>query len=479
MSFFTGVRRHWEVFWAAWGEERAKPKQKTRNKKELEFLPAALEVLETPPSPIGLGMLWLIIVIFVVALTWSWFGQIDIVATASGKIVPTERTKLIQPLETAVVRAIHVTDGQAVQAGDVLIELDPTETGADVDRLRRDEMTAGVEVARLTAMIDRADELGSLPSFATGLGEADFAYEGEVDPAILRVQRSLMASLEAEQIQRLAATDQEIQRLDASAERAVATIERLEATVPLIRQREKAQATLVQKELLARSEYLRTAQELAEATGQLAEQRHGLRETAAALEGAKRERQQAIEEYRRTRLGELAEAEARLNTATQETIKAETRATSRLLRAPEDGVVQQLKIFTVGGVVTPAQELMVIVPADSQLEVEAMIENKDIGFIDEGQVAEVKIETFAFTRYGVIDAEVKTVSRDAIPDEDRGLVYAARIALSTDVMNIRGREIRLSPGMAVSAEIKTGKRRVLEYILDPVLRATSEAMRER
>jgi hemolysin D len=163
----------------------------------------------------------------------------------------------------------------------------------------------------------------------------------------------------------------------------------------------------------------------------------------------------------------------------QEHLKADTRGKLMKLTSPVDGTIQQLGVHTVGGVVTPAQPMMVIVPRDNALEVEAFVENKDVGFVKAGQDAEVKIETFQYTKYGTIHAKVISVSHDAINDEKRGLIYLARVKMDRSTINVDGSEVNLSPGMAVSAEVKTGKRRVIEYFLSPLLQYGHESLRER
>ncbi len=170
------------------------------------------------------------------------------------------------------------------------------------------------------------------------------------------------------------------------------------------------------------------------------------------------------------RLGDI------LNTRTE---VAGTRSALPPLASPVDGTVQQLSVHTEGGVVTEAQPLMVIVPSDNPLEVEAFFENKDIGFVKAGQEAEVKIETFQYTKYGTIDAEVSSVSHDAINDEKRGLIYSSRVRMARTRLMVDGTEVGLSPGMAVTVEVKTGQRRVIEYFLAPLLQHTSESLRER
>jgi len=149
------------------------------------------------------------------------------------------------------------------------------------------------------------------------------------------------------------------------------------------------------------------------------------------------------------------------------------------LVAPVDGLVQQVAVHTVGGVVTPAQALMVVVPKDDALEVEAFVENKDIGFVRDGQEAEIKIETFSYTKYGTIHAKVTQVSNDAVNDEKRGLIYSSRVKPERSAVQVGERVVNLSPGMAVTVEIKTDKRRVIEYFLTPLLQYTSESLRER
>ncbi len=181
-------------------------------------------------------------------------------------------------------------------------------------------------------------------------------------------------------------------------------------------------------------------------------------------------------------------------------IKAEQRTRLQFLTAPVDGVVQQLAVHTIGGVVTPAQSLAVIVPAESHLEIEAMVSNRDVGFVSAGQSAEIKIDTFAFTRYGLLHGKVLTVSSDAITrdraqdknnDQTRGaeatsneprgqeLVYAARVSLDRTQMQIEDKLVNLSLGMAVTVEIKTGTRRIISYLLSPLRKYQHDVLRER
>jgi hemolysin D len=280
----------------------------------------------------------------------------------------------------------------------------------------------------------------------------------------------------------------------------VATIHKLEATIPVIQQRVDIRKTLMDKELGSKLTYFEIFQLLVEQQEDLGVRKSHLREAEAAAAAIRETRGQAEAEYRRTLSDELAKAEQKASGLAQDLIKAEQKTKLQLLTSPVDGVVQQLAIHTVGGVVTPAQALLAVVPSDSRLEIEAMISNRDIGFVHAGQEAEIKIDTFSFTRYGLLRGTVLTVSQDAVirdrrqdraddralgtqndTSEPKGqeLNYSARISLDRTRMQIDDRVVDLSPGMAATVEIKTGSRTILSYLLSPLLRYRQEALHER
>ena len=209
---------------------------------------------------------------------------------------------------------------------------------------------------------------------------------------------------------------------------------------------------------------------------------------------------QAKSGFERQVLSDLSDAQKKVEQLSQDFVKAERKTSEQILRAPIDGTVQQLAIHTVGGVVTPAQALMAIVPADSHLEIEAMVLNRDIGFIEPGQTSEIKIDTFNFTRYGLLFGQVLDLSHDAVSREKpankpgakttgaftdssepqgQELLYVARVSLNRNWMQIENKRVNLEPGMAVTVEIKTGTRRIIEYVLSPLLRYKQESLRER
>jgi len=460
-----------------------------RRANELAFLPAALEIAETPPSPVGRAIGATIILLFCVAVTWAWAGTIDIVAATTGKIVPSGRTKVIQPFETGVVRSIRVQDGQAVKAGDVLIELDPTVNAAERDHLHNDLLAEQLNIARLHAALAGADD----PTAA-------FHPPAGAGAALISAQRQLLLNQVTEHRARIASLARQQAQKEAEQGTIVATIHKLEATIPVIQQRVDIRKTLMDKELGSKLTYFEIFQLLVEQQEDLGVRKSHLREAEAAAAAIRETRGQAEAEYRRTLSDELAKAEQKASGLAQDLIKAEQKTKLQLLTSPVDGVVQQLAIHTVGGVVTPAQALLAVVPSDSRLEIEAMISNRDIGFVHAGQEAEIKIDTFSFTRYGLLRGTVLTVSQDAVirdrrqdraddralgtqndTSEPKGqeLNYSARISLDRTRMQIDNRVVDLSPGMAATVEIKTGSRTILSYLLSPLLRYRQEALHER
>ena len=463
--------------------------QQKRRAEELAFLPAALEIVETPPSPIGRAIGAAIIVLFCAALVWAWWGTIDIVASATGKILPGGRVKVIQPFETGVVRAIRVQDGQAVNAGDVLIELDPTVNEAERDHLRNDLLAERLNIARLRAALAGGDD----PS-------ADFTPPADADPELIATQRQLLQNQVTEHRAKIAALLRQQAQKEAEQATTAATIHKLETIIPVIQSRVDIRKTLVEKELGSKLAYFEVMQLLVEQQEEFNVLKSHLKETEAAIAAIRETHGQAVAEYRHSLSDDLAKSEQKASGLAQDLIKAEQRTRLQLLTAPVDGVVQQLAIHTVGGVVTPAQSLLVVVPSDSRLEIEAMVSNSDIGFIHPGQDAEIKVDTFNFTRYGLLHGQVLTVSQDAVirdrqqdrsndrrlgtqndSSEPKGqeLNYSARISLDRTKMQIDDRMVNLSPGMTVTVEIKTGSRKILNYLLSPLLRYRQETLRER
>jgi len=317
------------------------------------------------------------------------------------------------------------------------------------------------------------------------------------DPTHLAVQRQLLRDQLDEYRTRLETAKLAIEQRQQALAGTNANIDRLKEIIPLSEERATSYQQLWQKTYVAKLQYLDAEKDRIERVQELVMQEHKRVQDSAALGEAQKQLQSISAEFKRTRQTELVGAETKVASLMQEVTKAHSRTQFQRLTAPIDGVVQQLAVYTLGGVVTPAQQLLVIVPKAEPLEVEAWVENKDIGFVHVGQEAEIKVAAFPFTRYGTIPAQVRTLSHDAVAPEkdsttpprtlspDTGqpgngpLVYAARVSLERTAIQVEGTPVALSAGMAVTVEIKTGTRRLLEYFLSPVLQAGQESVRER
>lgn len=464
------LARYRAIFKAAWDhrEELAGPK---RMMDERAFLPAALALQETPPHPAPRRAIIAICALFTAALLWACFGQIDIVAVAQGRVIVSQRSKTIQPLETSVVKAIHVKDGAKVKAGDLLIELDSTLTAADSARVGEERSSATSEALRSQALLGALSH-GGLPSLNAQ------ALQG-LTPADRASAQTQLQSEWADISAKLAKYAAETARRKAEIATAEQLVAKLQTTLPLAQQREKDFKSLTDQGFVASHagqdrtrERIELERDLATAQAKLQEAKAALIETEQGLNAYRAETQRTLKDR---------EAQAGLKTRqlAEEGTKADKRNQLTRLTAPVDGTVQQLAIHTAGGVVTPAQVLLVLVPDDAEVTAEVVLENKDVGFVRNGQEATIKLETFPYTRYGTVQAQVHSITADAVQDEKRGAIFPATLVLNQSAINVDGKRIKLAPGMNLTAEIKTGKRRVIDYLLSPVQQHLDESLKER
>lgn len=461
------LRRYGAVWKAAWAIRR-QLEGPPRLAHELAFLPANLELAETPVHPAPKWAMRIIVTLALLAVLIAALGQLDIVAVAKGKLIPDERVKIIQPAVTGVVRRILVHDGQRVSAGQLLIELDPTQSAADSSKAKAAKLDAALAIARAQALL-KAQAGGGDPLLA----QVDGASSQEMDEAqhfadgVYRAYEDKVASSRAELSKReaeLATTHEQIASL--------------EATAPLAREQANQYRLLAKDKYVAQTDYLDKEQAALQKEHDLAAQESHAHELTAGIAEQRADIAATMSEFRRAQLDDLDKATQQLQQSSNDETKAVTRQRLMSLSSPVSGTVQQLAVHTLGGVVTTAQSLMEIVPDDS-VEVEANIENKDIGFVKVGQTAVVKIEAFPYTRYGYLTGKVVEVPNDAVQDKKLGLTFVARIRLSTNRILANDQWINLTPGMEVTAEIKTGKRSVAHYFLDPVIQTGEESLRER
>lgn len=461
------LQRYAAIFKAAWErrDELAGPKLLAD---EQAFLPGALALQETPPHPAPRRFMLAICTLFSIALIWSIHGQLDIVAIARGRIVVSDRTKIVQPLETASVKAIHVKDGDRVQVGQLLIELDGTLQGADANRIAQERVAAQSERLRTEALLRALTQGGSPKLDRQQLPEQE---RQAVSTQLLAEWTDIQAKLA-----RLAA---ERQRREAERLTAEQVVSKLSSTLPLALAREKDYEGLAQQGFIAEHATQDRQRERIELERDLGTARARLAEALAAVMEAGQQANSYRAELLRSLQDRQADASLKVAQLGEEITKAGQRRELTKLRAPVAGTVQQLVVHTPGGVVTPAQALLVIVPDNAEMTAEVMLENKDIGFVKVGQLAAVKLETFPFTRYGTVNAILTRISADALHDEKRGALFMATLRLEKSSLQVGAQRIRLSPGMNLSAEVKTGRRRVIDFLISPLHEQMDESLGER
>jgi hemolysin D len=449
------LSRYRETFVQAWRERKSAAAFLTVD--EAEFSPPALALTQRPVSPTARTTAALLMGLVAVLIAWAGLGQIDIVAYAVGQVIPSARTKTIESVQTAVVRTIYAGEGQSVRAGQVLVALDAKPLEADYRKAVAQERAAELEMARSRALI-----AGTLSHRPPRL------------PAVSRVSLRQLQEAQRHLTSQYLAFATKLTELQGD-------VDQYARALPVIRQREEIYAGLLTTHDVSRDAWLTKEQERIDLEGQLAD--------------AQNARAVFIAQTRRTAYESYTQAAEAAKAAEQEALRAASQVAWLTLRSPVDGTVQQLTVHTVGGVVAAAEPLMVIVPEDEQLEVQAYLQNKDVGFIKLGQPAQVKVIAFDYTRYGTIRGRVVSISRDAVESsaepassaggQEKGSAfpqnprYLVRIALARSAMNVDGDTKPLLPGMAVTVEIKTGKRRVIDYFLSPLLRQGSESLHER
>ena len=438
------------------------------DEKETEFLPAILEVTETPPSPTGRLVMWTILGLLVVGIIWACVGKINEVAVATGKIIPAGQVKTVQVKNKGIIKEIKVKEGDSVKEGDVLVVLDPTSAGADYDNLKKRAAYFNLDIERLDAELEGKP---FSPKDDPDLDTRDLAAERALYQSRTSQYHSELQDAEMGVSQKSSALRAEQVNYDKYAEVLTIAREKESRLEDLVSQNAIAEFQLLEQQA-QRIQYEKTAQAqsdtIAKAQAEMAEAQQKLANVDAA--------------YKKDIMTALVDARKNYYALEEEIKKADENNRLSTITAPCDGRVYNLAVHTVGGIVTDAQPLMMIVPDDVSLEFEVWADNKDIGFIKEGQEAEVKVETFNFQKFGVVKADVTEISPDANSDSKdptKDKKYRLVLKPTEDNITIFGQKASLTPGMSVNAEIKIREKRIIDFFMDPFRRYTSEALRER
>ena len=496
--------------------------------RDREFLPAALEILETPPPPLPIALIAAICAFAAVCLAWSYFGRLDVHAVAPGKIETIGYAKVIEPLDPGKVAAIHAEAGETVRAGDLLIELDPAEANADalaaegalnaslaeISRRRyairavgaAEAQARNAEVqpdARDPNEVSEEIRFGSIEDIA-GQAQLKVGWD-EALPEMFRLREEAVLRADLTQLaDALRALDRQMAEKLATRKRLDMGIAFENKLIETLNQRVSTRQEAIDLKVGTKINLYDAKEELEKSEAALASDQGQLIETDAALKQVESEKAKTVSQFIADNENKLADASRKSDEARQALAKAAARLEHTRLRAPIDGVVQQMAVTTVGQVVTTGQQLVVITPSGGKLQVEALVANLDIGFVKVGQPAAIKVDAFPFTRFGVLHGKVVKIAPAAIAEQDakrtlanatatanaapapptapgqpESFVFPVTVALDEAAMKIDNATVPLSPGMTVMVEIKTDLRRIIDYLLSPLAKIASEAARER
>jgi hemolysin D len=461
----NAISHHWQVAREALAQEKQRAKGRKRSF-DTRFLPAALEVIERPVSPTSRITAWILLVGMVATLVWLILGKVDIVASAPGRIIPTDEVKLVQAANTGIVRKIYVHEGDKVRKGQPLVDLDPTMSTADQAQAEKALLSAQLDVARDQAIADALSGRGM-----------HFNPPAGTSSSVVDTQRRLIAAQVAESNAAIAGMAAARASSLSDAQVAAEQIQTFNKTVPVLDRELDAMHGLEAKGYAPGLKLLEMERQRHSESGQrdvaVAQRAKGLSD---ALKFGQ-ELTQGREQARQTTLADLSKAQSEATLREEELKKAQQKSHLQRLVAPADGIVQQLAVHTIGGVVEAVRPLMIVVPYGT-LTVEAKVLNRDAGFVHQGQDVAVKIEAFPFTRYGTVPGRIKSVSTDAIDDKKLGSVYTTRVTLLSSTIDRGDRVVPLGPGMVVTADIRTGRRSIMSYLISPIDKARLEAGHE-
>lgn len=473
MVFYEFLLRY-KLVWSETWKIRQQLDTPVREKDETEFLPAHLELIDTPVSKYPRLIAYLIMTFLVIAIVLSILGKVEIVATANGKLTLSGRSKEIKPIENSMVKDIMVTEGQSVKKGHVLLKL--TALGAEADTLKTQSSLIQAKLEQIRYQILRkAIELNKLPELKLS---DDSYFQNIPEDDISRLNSLIKEQFATWQSQKY---HKELNLDKKKAERLtiLARINRYEKLSRIEKSRLDDFMNLLRKRAIAKHTVLDQENKYLEAANELHVYKSQLEQVDSEILLAKEEYKLVTQTFKNEILDKLRQTTDNIKLLTLELEKNEERQQASVIRSPVSGKVQQLKVHTKGGVVTTAETLMIIVPENDTLEITALVQNKDIGFINVGQNVIVKVEAFPYTRHGYLTGRVKNINLDAIEDQKLGLVFNVIISIEENNLSAGNINIPLSSGMAVTAEIKTGMRSVISYLLSPLEESVAESLRER
>ncbi|MCX6075159.1 MAG: HlyD family type I secretion periplasmic adaptor subunit [Campylobacterales bacterium] len=424
-----------------------------------QFTPLLVEIEDRPTSPLGRSLLYAILAFMVIGLLWLFLAKIDVVVSARGKVVPDGEIKTLQPVETGVIGSILVKEGQSVKKGEILMEIDPSITQSDLSSKQKNLSLLELEIDRLNALVS----------------DRPFIPRPDCnETAAIATQQMIYTSTRMAYDQQRQVIDEQIRQNNEATETAKADKSRLKQLLSSAKDHEARLKEVL--DIIAKKEYEDAKNQRVEYQEQLTMKEHVIAQSQGKLNELTQQLRLVTQEYRNRLLAELTQKSKEATSLRTEVETTLFRNTKQQIIAPVDGTIGKLLVHTVGGVVTPAEKLLTLIPKGVPLIIKATVQNQDIGFVTKEMEAAVKIDTFDFQKYGLIHGSVKHIADDAIEDEKLGPVYEIAIAPSDTTLTGEGKILSIHPGMSVTAELKVGKRRVIEFFIYPMIKYLDEGL---
>lgn len=425
-----------------------------------EFQPLLTEIEDRPLSPLGRTTFWLIIGVIIFLILWTCIGKVDIVVSARGKVIPDGNIKIVQPFETGIIRKIFIKEGDFVRKGQILAEIDPSSTEPQMMSMKKNLDYINIEAQRLSAEANSSAGIAILPPVPSldGANTQQTLYNSAMD--------SLNNQLSAKRME-LRRTDEQIK---------ASQTERNGYITLLNTATDKEKRLSAVADLIAQDDLIKVHNDISSYKTQIKQIEYKLKELTHQKSQTMEEIAYVRSNFRTENLKELSEREKQSTQIKANLDEISFRNKKQRIVSPVDGYVNSLAIHTVGGVVTPAEKLISIVPAKSPLLIKANLSNRDVGFVKAGMPVALKIDTFDFQKYGILKGKVKQVSKDSIDDQKLGPVYEVYIIPLTTSLKVEGKDININTGMTATGEIKVGTRHIIEFFIYPIVKYLNEGM---
>jgi hemolysin D len=427
-----------------------------------EFKPTMTEIEERPTSPLKRIIFWVVVATMVFFAVWMYFGKVDVVVSARGLVIPEGDVKILQPLDTGVVSAILCREGDFVKKDQVLMEIDPSITAPVLESKEKSLKYLELEKMRLNATIGKS---GFNPNTKTN------------DKESIRTQRDLYRSSVEGLQKQLDAKKAELSKIGEDVKSAAKDKIYNASVLELAQDKEKRLKAVA--DIISKNEYEKAVNDVLTYSNNIEQLTH-------KLEGLNQQKRQLMSEFayinenfRTTILKEYSDKHKAATDIGAEIEQTSFRKDKQKIISPVDGYISNLYFHTIGGVVTPAQKLMTVVPFNAPLVIKATVLNKDIGFVKDGIPVSVKIDTFDFQKYGILKGTVRNVSKHSTEDEKLGPVYEVFINPINTTLIVEGKQVPMTSGMSLTAEIKISKRRIIEFFIYPLIKYLDEGIKVR